>query len=125
MVQSAARWLKFDVASQAVTSGRDRDDDHQTARSVVENVDRHHHRRAAKGWLVSDWLAEIDVVDLPPARSSQCIPLVTLCQILLPQFGVIAQALVIPVEPPQEFLPFQGVDGCVHDVDDGGLTSLG
>jgi hypothetical protein len=22
-------------------------------------------------------------------------------------------------------LPFQGVDGCVHDIDDGGLTSLG
>lgn len=66
MAQPAARWLKFDVATQAVTSRRYRDDDHQTTRSVVENVDRHHHRRAAKGWLVSDWLAEIDVVDLPP-----------------------------------------------------------
>lgn len=65
MVHPAGRWLKFDVASQAITSGRDWDDDHQTARSVVENIDRHHHRRAAKGWLVSDWLAEIDVVDLP------------------------------------------------------------
>lgn len=65
MVQPAARWLKFDVASQAVSSGRDRDDDYQTARSVVENVDRHHNSRATKGRLVSDWLAEIDVVDLP------------------------------------------------------------
>ena len=66
MVQTAALWLKFDVASHAVTKGRDRYDDHQTARSVVENVDRHHHCRAAKGWLMSDWLTEIDVVDLPP-----------------------------------------------------------
>lgn len=65
MVQPAVLWLKFDVASQAVTNGRDRYDNHQTARSIVENVDRHHHRRAAKGWLVSDWLAEIDLVDLP------------------------------------------------------------
>lgn len=65
MVQPAVLWLKFDVASQAVTSGRDRYDDHQAARPVVENVDRHHHGRAAKGWLVSDWLAEIDEVDLP------------------------------------------------------------
>jgi hypothetical protein len=28
VAQPAARWLKFDVASQAVTSGRYRDDDH-------------------------------------------------------------------------------------------------
>jgi hypothetical protein len=55
----------FDMASQAVTSGRDRHDDHQAARSVVEDVDRDHYRRAAKGRLVSDWLAEIDEVDLP------------------------------------------------------------
>jgi hypothetical protein len=50
---------------------------------------------------------------------------VTLGQVLLPQFGVVSQALIIPVESPQEFLAFQSVDGCVHDVDDGGLTSLG
>lgn len=64
MVQPAVLGLKFDVASQAVTNGRDRYDDYQTAWSIVENVDRHHHRRAMKGWPVSDWLAEIDVVDL-------------------------------------------------------------
>lgn len=46
-------------------------------------------------------------------------------QVLLPQLGIAAQALVIPVEPPQEFLPLQGVDGRVHDVDDSGLASLG
>lgn len=53
------------MASQAETSGRDRDDDYQATGSVVENVDRHHYRRASKGWLMSDGLAEIDVVDLP------------------------------------------------------------
>ena len=64
MVQPAALWLKFDMASQTVTSGRDRDDD-QAARSVIENIDRYHHRRASKGRLMSDWLAEINEVDLP------------------------------------------------------------
>ena len=64
-VQSTALRLKFDMASQAVTCGRDRHDDHQAARSIVEDVDRHHHRRATKSRLVSDRLAEIDVVDLP------------------------------------------------------------
>jgi hypothetical protein len=71
-----------------------------------------------------DWLAEIDEVD-PLVRSSQGVPLVTLGQVLLPQFGVIAQALVIPVESPQEFLSLQGIDGRVYDIDDGDLTSLG
>ena len=71
MAEPAARWLKFDVASQSVTSGSDRDDDHRTARSIVENVDRHHHRRAAKGGLMPDWLAEIDLIDLsPPDQAS-------------------------------------------------------
>ena len=55
MVQPAARRFEFYVTPQAVTGGRDRNYDRQTARSVVENVDRHHHRRAPKGWLVSDW----------------------------------------------------------------------
>lgn len=55
------------MASQAIiTSGSDRDDDHHTARSVVEHVYRYHYRRAAKAWPVSHWLAEIDVIDLPP-----------------------------------------------------------
>lgn len=49
----------------------------------------------------------------------------TLGQVLLPQFGVAAQALVIAVESPQELLSLQGVDGCVDDVADGGLASLG
>jgi hypothetical protein len=50
---------------------------------------------------------------------------VTLDEVLLPQFRIITQALVIPVESPKELLPLQSVDGCVHDVDNRGLTSLG
>lgn len=49
----------------------------------------------------------------------------TLGQVALPKLWVAAQTLVIPVEPPQELLPLQGIYGSVHDVDDGGLTSLG
>ncbi|ORV45474.1 hypothetical protein AWC02_12890 [Mycolicibacter engbaekii] len=44
---------------------------------------------------------------------------------MLPQFRVAAQALVVPVEPSQELLSFQGIDGRVYNVDDGGLTSFG
>lgn len=54
MAQPAVRWLKFDMASQAVVSGGYRDEGHEAARSVVEDVDRNHHRRASKGWLVPD-----------------------------------------------------------------------
>ena len=49
----------------------------------------------------------------------------TLGHVFFPQWRVVTQALVIPVQAPQEILPFQGVDGRVHDIDDGDLTSLG
>jgi hypothetical protein len=46
---------------------------------------------------VADRLSEIDVGDLPIARSSQDIPLETLGLVVLPNFGITAQALVIAV----------------------------
>lgn len=46
-------------------------------------------------------------------------------EVLLPPFGIAPQVLIVPVEPAQELLPLQGVDGCVNDVDHGGLASLG
>lgn len=49
----------------------------------------------------------------------------TFGQVSLPQLGVASQALIIAVEPSQEFLPLQGIDGCMHDIDDSSLTSLG
>lgn len=66
MPEPATRRLKFDMAPQTVTGGCHRDNDHQTARSIVEDVDRHHHRRTVKHRLVTDRLAEIDVIELPP-----------------------------------------------------------
>lgn len=114
VVQPAVLRLQFDMASQSVAGGRNRDDDHHPARSVVENVDRH------------DRLAGRGRRSRPPlARSSQGVPLVTFSQVLLPQFGIATQTLVIPVEPSEKLLSFQGIDGCVYDVDDGGLTRLG
>jgi hypothetical protein len=65
MVQPAGRRLEFYVVPQTVTSSRDGNYDHPTAHSVVENVDRDHHRWAAKGRLASDWLTEVDAIDLP------------------------------------------------------------
>ncbi|OMB98318.1 hypothetical protein A5733_08160 [Mycobacterium sp. NS-7484] len=53
-------------------------------------------RWAPRGRLVADRLGEIDVVD-PLARSSQGVPLVTLGQVLFPEFGITTQALVIAV----------------------------
>lgn len=39
---------------------------------------------------------------LPPARSSQCVPLVTLGQVLLPKFRIVAQALVVPLRTDRQ-----------------------
>lgn len=46
----------------------------------------------------------------------------TLRQVPLPPFGVVTQALIVPIESTQELLTFQGVDGVVYDVDYSGLT---
>lgn len=63
-MQNRCPRVQFDVASQPIAGGRDRDDDHQPAGAVVEDIDGHHDRGSSEGWLVTDRLAEIDVVDL-------------------------------------------------------------
>lgn len=63
-MQSATRGLQFNVASQAVAGGCDRDRHHEPARPVVEDVDRHHDCWAPESRLVADWVTEIYVVDL-------------------------------------------------------------
>ena len=74
---------------------------------------------------MTDRLTEVDLVDLSHARSSQRVPPVALGQVLLPPSGVVEQPLVVPIEAAEKLKSFQGVDGFMHDVDDGGLTSLG
>lgn len=62
--QPAATRLHLDMAPQAVGRGGDRYHHDQPARTVVQDVDRHHDRRPPERWLMTDRLAQVDVIDL-------------------------------------------------------------
>lgn len=62
---------------------------------------------------------------LTMAVSRPLIPFVALEQVLLPCRVVIAQALVVPAWSAKKFMPFQGIDGVVQHIDDGGMTGFG
>jgi len=65
VVEPAVLRLQLDMAAKPVPGGGDRNDDHQPARTVVQDVDGYDNRWPAERRFVADRSAEVDVVDLP------------------------------------------------------------